>query len=312
MKKRKQEIPQEKKLFSNKQLITISIALAAIIVLGFLLSRFLLQTQEVKFSLKAAIIDQLGEEFHNSDFNDTGIVANILKNAGFNVSYHRSETVNVTFYKGLAKYNYGIIILRSHSATRKGETIVDFFTSEEFRADKYVSERNNGLLTQGYYSWEEPRKFYFAITPKFIENLEGCFPKSIVIAMGCNSLNATCKEMAEAFIKKGAKAYIGWTGLVQPSHTDDKTIDLLEMLLEKNKTIADAVSTILPDYHFLPQSEMDYYPQKVGSLRISDLIGEAKNSSNHQSAFTLFKPVTTVCVYKFAPEIKRRILNPAC
>jgi len=311
MRKRKQKIPQEKKLFSNKQLITISIALAAIIVLGFLLSGFLLQTQEVKFSLKAAIIDQLGEEFHNSDFNDTGIVANILENAGFNVSYHRSETVNVTFYKGLAKYNYGIIILRSHSATRKGETMVDLFTSEEFSEYEHVSEQENGLLTRGYYLWR-PGEFYFAITPEFIENLEGCFPKSVVIAMGCNSLNATCTEMAEAFIKKGAKAYIGWTGLVQPSHTDDETINLLKMLLEKNKTIADAVSTILPDYHFLPKSEMDYHPQEVGSLKISDLIGEAKNSSNHQSAITLFEPVTMVCIRKFAPEIKRRILNLAC
>lgn len=309
MKKRKEKIPQERKLFSNKQLIIISFALVAIIIFGFIISSFLLQTQEVKFSLKAAIIDQLGDEFQNSDFSETGVVASILKNAGFNVSYHRSETVNVNFYKGLARYNYGIIILRSHSATRKGESIVDFFTSEIFNEHRYEDEQNNGLLTIGNYSWE-PEKFYFAITPKFIENLEGCFPKSVVIAMGCNSLNETCTEMAEAFIRKGAKAYIGWTGLVEPSHTDNETIKLLKMLLEENETIADAVYDITPDFHFLPRSEMRYHPQEVSSLKISDLIAEAKSSSNHQSATILFEPILTVCTRQATPETNR-ILNLA-
>jgi len=299
MKKRKEKVLQEKKLFSSKKLIIISFALAVIIVFGFLLSSFLLQTREVKFSLKAAIIDQLGEEVQNYDFNETGVVANILKNAGFNVSYYESKTVNVTFYKGLATYNYGIIILRAHSATREGETIVDFFTSEKFNVYKHVSEQENGLLTKGYYSWRSG-EFYFAITPKFIENLDGCFPKSIVIAMGCNSLNKTCTEMAEAFIKKGAKAYIGWTGLVQASHTDNETIELLRMLLKENKTIKEAVSRISPDWHFYPPvSKLRYYPEWAGGLKISGLIAETKGSSNHQSAVTFFKPMSAVCITSF-------------
>lgn len=296
MKKRKEKIPQEKKLFSNKQLIIISIALISIIVLGFLISSFLLQTQEVKFSLKAAIIDQLGEEVQNSDFNETGVVANILENAGFNVSYHRSETVNVNFYKGLARYNYGVIILRAHSATREGETIVDFFTSEEFNGDKHVSEQNNGWLTKGIYSWKL-EKFYFAITPEFVKNLEGCFPKSIVIAMGCNSLNKTCTEMAAAFIEKGAKAYLGWTGLVQCSHTDNETVKLIRQLLVENKTLSKAVGTL--DYDPLYGSRMNYYPLEASDLKISSLIAEAKSSSNHQSAVTFFKPMSAVCITSF-------------
>jgi len=296
MKKRKQKVPQKKKLFSNKQLIIIAFALAAIIVSGFLLSSFLLPTQEVRFSLKAAIIDQLGEESPNSDFNETGVVANILESAGFSVSYHRSETVNVNFYKGLAKYNYGIIILRSHSATRKGETIVDLFTSEEFSEYEHISEQENGLLTRGYYLWK-PGEFYFAITPKFIENLEGCFPKSIVIAMGCNSLNKTCTEMAAAFIEKGAKAYLGWTGLVQCSHTDNETVKLIRQLLVENKTLSKAVGTL--DYDPLYGSRMDYYPLEASDLKISSLIAETKSSSNHQSAVTFFKPMSAVCITSF-------------
>jgi len=303
MKKRKEKVLQEKKLFSSKKLIIISIALAVIIVFGFLLSSFLLQTREVKFSLKAAIIDQIGRQFPNSDFSETGVVTSILKSAGFNVSYHRSETVTVDFYKGLAKYNYGIIIVRGHSATREGKTIVDFFTSEEFSPYEHVSERDNGWLTKGYYEWE-PEKSYFAIAPKFIEDLEGCFPKSIVVAMGCNSLNETCTEMAEAFIKRGAEAYIGWTGLVQPSHTDNETVRLLKQFLVENRTLNESVDALKRDP--LYGGRMEYYPLEAGNLTISSLITEVKNSS-YQSAIALFEPILNVCVYKVVPKNKRTL-----
>jgi len=184
---------------------------------------------------------------------------------------------------------------------RKDKAIVDFFTSKKFSEHKYEDELNNGLLTKGYYSWK-PGEFYFAITPKFIENLEGCFPKSIVIAMGCNSLNKTCKEMAEAFINKGAKAYIGWTGLVQPSHTDNETIKLLRMFLVKNETLNKAVKTVESDP--LYKSTMDYYPLGAGNLTISSLIAEGKESLNHQTAVTLFEPILIVCVYKATPKTR--------
>jgi len=300
MKRKKEKVPQEKKLFSNKQLI-MAMVLVATIALGFLISAFLLQTREVKFSSKAAIIDQLGKDFPNTEFNET--VASLLENNGFNdVSYHRSESVNVTFYKGLAKYNYGVIILRAHSALRKGETIVDFFTSEEYSENEHVSEQDNGLLTRGYYSWE-PNKFYFAVTPKFIENLEGSFPKSIIIAMGCNSLNETCTEMANAFINKGAKAYIGWTGLVDSSHTDSETIKLLKMLLDENQTITDAVSKVSPDWQHYP-SEMKFYPLSAGNLRISDLMAEAKAIATLQITFYNFEKCFLIYITNVARFIK--------
>jgi len=300
MRKRKEQISQEKKLFSNKQLMIISIILVAIISLGLVLFDVLLQNQEAKFSFKAAIVDQLGKDFQSSEFNETGVVVNILTNAGFNVSYHRSETIDVAFYRGLARYNYGIIILRVHSATREGESIVDFFTSEEFRVDKYVSEQDDGFLTRGYYLWE-PEKSYFAVTPKFVGNLEGCFPKSIIIAMGCNSLNETCTEMAEAFINKGAKAYIGWTGLVQLSHTDNETVRLLSKFLPENETLSGAVNALDRDPSY--GSRMKYYPLEACNLTISELIAEATAPVNFQVTSNIFKPLlmthgTTVINYE--------------
>lgn len=59
------------------------------------------------------------------------------------------------------------------------------------------------------------------------------FKNTVIIAMGCDGLKYT--SMAEAFVQKGAKAYISWTGDVSPSHTDQATTHLLQQLItEKN------------------------------------------------------------------------------
>jgi len=275
--KRNKVQSQKKEFFSNRRIAMLSVALVAIIVLSFLIFRFFVQPSEVKFSFKAAIIDQIGETYPSStasakEFNET--VTNLLRNAGFSVFYYESKSVTVNFYKELAKNNYGLIILRAHSALRQNETLVDFFTSEEFREDAHIDERNCGWLTMGSFSWE-PDKFYFAITPKFIENLEGYFPKSIIIAMGCNSMNKSCTEMAEAFMKKGAKAYIGWTSAVGMSYSDNSTMNFLRYFLAENMTINEAINKC----NKIPDPEGYYgklacYPSAIGSYKLPDFAAD--------------------------------------
>ena len=284
-KKKKEKIREEEKpKFPNKKLIIISAVLTSVIVLGFIISFTLLHSPEVKFSLKAAIIDQLGGSFPNSQFVTN--VANVLKTRGFEVYYYKSEEVNVSFFYQLAKNNYGIIILRAHSALRNDNSTVDLFTSEPFNNNKYVKERKNGLLVEGILNYSQNQEEYFAVTSRFIENLEGTFPKSVVIAMGCWSLKPECKQMAEAFHQKGAMVYIGWTEMVKINHTDVETVKLLRMLLEENKTIEKATEDVVPDRMF--GSKMEYYPTDAGSLRISSLIKEVNASSvNYQASTSL-------------------------
>lgn len=294
MGKKKAAALKEKRRFSNKQLAILSIISVSIIVLGSMLS-FLLLQKPTKFSLNAAIIDQLEEGFKNQECVDN--VTDILTDAGFNVTYHESGKLNVNFFKKLAKYDYGIIILRVHSALRDDNSTVDLFTAEPFDEHVHVQDLNNGLLVKGILNYPQGPKEYFALTSKFIESLEGTFPKSIVIAMGCRSLKPKCEQLAEAFIKKGAEACIGWTDMVDSDHTDDETVKLLRMLLEEDKTIYDAVRSTSPDWRYF--SKMRYYPESAGSLKISSLIAEAKASSNHQSAITFFKPMSVVCITSF-------------
>jgi hypothetical protein len=83
--------------------------------------------------------------------------------------------------------------------------------------------------------------------------------------MGCEGLNNT--EMAEAFVEKGAKTYIGWNGSVSATHTDGATAQLLQHLVIEGETIKQAVANTIkevrPDSGF--NNTLEYYPLEPGN-----------------------------------------------
>jgi len=291
-KKKKVAVKEGQKGFPNKKLLFISVFFALLIIFSAVAYRLFLGSFDVKFPLRAVIVDQVGANYPSSHeemqrFNQT--VSSLLKSVGFDVRYYGSESVTVDLYRRLVGENYGIIILRVHSATREDKTLVDFFTSEKYKPDVYSAELNNGLLTLGNYSWL-PGEYYFAITPKFVEALEGNFPGSIVIAMGCSSLKQECEEMADAFINKGAKVYIGWTDMVSITHSDNSTIRFLQQFLN-SKTINEAINECNkfedPDLYYLrPSAKLSYRlkESKIANYRLSDFIANLVLSGTFHSA----------------------------
>jgi hypothetical protein len=258
-------------------LLAISIILAITIIIGAILYQYIWRNQEaeVKFSLKAAIIDQLSEDENLRNQTFVNEVSAILRKNDFSVDYYNYTKTNVAFFKGLAKANYGIIILRLHSALRMDGSAVDFFTSEPYTTDKYIREQKEGLLVNGTIIYTG--KQYFAFTSKFVEELEGNFPKSIVIAMGCQSLNQTAGQpMARAFCRKGAKVYIGWSSWVSVKHSDEETIKLMSRLLQEDKTIGEAIEDANRDPNY--GAYLKFYPESARDLKVSSLIKEAKTS----------------------------------
>jgi hypothetical protein len=237
-KKAKSSPEQKKTSLGRKRWIVLSGLLVILIVVGVVFSGSFMQP-EAKFPLTAAIIDQLGADFPDPPFISR--VTTALQSQGFNVTYF-NETLNVDFFRTLASSNYGIIILREHSALRSDGSTVDLFTSESYASGNYSTqegqELNDGQLTvaQFYYKQGE----YFALSSQFIDNLQGRFPGSIVVAMGCESLKPGAEQLAQAFVSKGAKAFIGWSDIVMPSDTDTETMSLLTTLLLQNGTIDEA------------------------------------------------------------------------
>lgn len=257
---------EAKKLLLNKKLLAISITLAALIILGAALYQLLWRTSEieVKFPFKAAIIDQLGESFPIQSFKENA--TDLLVNQNFIVVYNDSEEVTVELFKKLPKSNCGLYILRVHSAVRSNTDLIDFFTNDPYQEDKY--EEYNNRLSIGWYQWD-PNKKYFAIGPSFVEIMDGTFPRSIIIAMGCKSLKYT--TMAQAFLNKGAQLYIGWTDDVDAYDSDKITFHLLELLFKYNKTISDAVR----ECNSIPRQypgKLDYFPKEAGDKEISEII----------------------------------------
>ena len=288
----------KKKANLNRRLLVLSIVFSALLISGAIAYKVLLPGQATKFSMKAAIVDQVSENDPNSTFCTT--VTKLLHDAGFSVSYFNWENVTVPFYETLVEGDYGIIIFRVHSAMRVNSSVpaLDLFSSVEYDPNNQTElaqySKYSGLLDAAEYlvplgQAQEPGKYYFAITPDFIERF-GNFPKSIIIAMGCSGLNIT--SMAQAFIDKGATAYVGWTNIVLPNDTDYETAKFLEMFLGKNQTLANSIGFTYPARNYYDPkngitiiSWMESYPvsPSIDNLTISNLITGTKNAKAQSS-----------------------------
>ncbi|MCJ7561097.1 hypothetical protein MUO79_10855 [Candidatus Bathyarchaeota archaeon] len=222
--------------------------------------------------LKAAIVDQLSLTEPNETFTQTA--AAILTQANYTVDYFSGQRVTVDFYRNLPTCGYTLIVLRAHSAlefNKEGvgrvETgRVDLFTCESYSTSRYVQEQLAGRVACVRFLSEGSR--YFGVSSPFIQEcMNGKFANTIMIMMGCNGLTYT--SVAQAFIEKGAKACVSWTGSVSSSHTDQATTQLLKHLVTEGQTISQAVENtarqVGPDE---ANSILKYYPLASGNYAI--------------------------------------------
>ena len=227
---------------------------------------------------QAAIVDHLSFTGQpNQTFIQTA--TNILETAGFTVDYYKGEEVTVDFYRNLPLYGTRLIILRVHSATMRVEgavtPILGLFTSElylgaEDAYEKYREDVENDRLVRAFFEGGDE---YFGIVPEFVEkSMKGEFENTTIIMMGCEGLGyegLTYTDMAEAFIKKGAKVYISWDGPVGVNHTDQATIHLLQSLILEKLIIRKAVEETSPDPAY--NSTLHFYPGGAGSYTITNI-----------------------------------------
>lgn len=207
----------------------------------------------------AAIVDQLSLTQPDPTFAEAG--TSIIEEAGYVVDYYPGEEVTVDFYRNLPAHDYDLIILRVHSGMvteRLAETgqetqreYVSLFTGEPYSPDKYPQEQIGRLGKAEYYEGAPP---LFGIAPDFItRSMRGRFEQTVVILMGCDGLRS--HETAEAFLHKGARAFVSWSGPVSAAHTDAATERLLQHLLIGGLTIGEAITQTMaevgpdPSYH---------------------------------------------------------------
>jgi len=230
------------------------------------------QTVESKNPFKAAIIDQLSLSIPNQTFVDTS--RTILEEAGYTVDYYKGEKVTVDFYRNLATHGYSLIILRVHSALGStNNPPLALFTSEIYTTTKYISEQWNDQVTRVFFNSEiyKDSNYYFGVLPDFIkQRMNGKFDNTVIIMMGCDGItylggNYRYVGMAKAFIERGAKVYISWSGPVLGSYSDEATINLLQNLIKEKQTIRKAIENTMMKIGSDPmyKSVLQFYPREA-------------------------------------------------
>jgi len=194
---------------------------------------------------KAAIVNQLSLTQPNPDFVSSA--RSLLAEAGYLVDYFEGEQVTVDLYRSLPQRDYDMVILRVHagittevdasSGERTETEYVSLFTGEPYTPGKYPDEELNRLGRARYHEGADP---LFGIGPDFVtDSMEGRFNDTLIVMMGCDGLRS--QRTAQAFLDKGAQAFVSWTRPVSASHTDAATERLLERLLIEGQPTSEAV-----------------------------------------------------------------------
>jgi len=249
-----------KKWAKRKNILVIAATSAAILILAVAYMLSLANNIENGNEAQAVLIDQLSMTNPNKPFYWT--TQTLLNQFNMQVWYKEGTFNTVDFFRDLPRYNFKIIILRVHSAVNPETGNLAIFTGEKWSDSSaqwdYLTDIMNGRIAK--VRVEENSTAYFGITQAFIPSMNGDFKGALIIMMGCEGL--TNEKMAKAFIEKGAKAYISWTGPVSSEHTDAATLNLLQHLLVDRKTVGESVTATNyeigrdPDYG----SELVWYP----------------------------------------------------
>lgn len=213
--------------------------------------------------LRAAIIDHLSIVFPNQVFVEE--CSSLLRQAGFDVDYYRGDHTTVELYKNISNYGYDLIVFRVHIAYhyRYKNPSLAMFTSEPYTPQRYVYEQLDNRVGRGWLAPYRKGDPYLVVTDKFVRfSMYGQFKDTLIIMMGCSSLKQNV--LAEAFLEKGAKAYIGWNGPVSAAHTDRATIRFLKHFLIERQTIAKALEQATEEvgYESRYRSKLLLWPTK--------------------------------------------------
>jgi hypothetical protein len=256
--------PKKTKRGLDKRLLY-GIMLVTLVLVALLVAYYLFLHPRTE-GWTAAIVDQLTvvDSLFNQTFNNT--CTSLLTESGYIAKYYPGRDVTVDFYEELPSKGERIVVLRAHSAVREETVYVDLFTSEVYDISKvygpYADLVANKHISRAVFNLP-PYEKYFAVGPTFVSSvMKGSFVDSLIVLMGCSSLNQT--SMAEALVSRGAKVVVGWTGNVTVGDTDSRTLALLDLLLAKSNTIQGAVQKVNQDFP-INNTRLVFYPEEAGS-----------------------------------------------
>lgn len=193
-------------------------------------------TEAVADTVKALVLDGLYVTSPNATFSQS--LRSCLSSAGFKVDVVQGENVTIDVLRNVAGYR--VLILRLHSAVRS-DGFLYLFSGERYSQSRYNVEQLSGSVRKGVtFEGDE----FFAINAVFIGgNKPSGLNGSTIILMGCNGTDSAL--FIQRLLSKGVNTYIGWSGYVDLSHSDQATLTLVNDLYVERMTVKDAVEGVM-------------------------------------------------------------------
>jgi hypothetical protein len=217
----------------------------------------------------AVIVDS----FYSSTPKFTDAATAFLTSKGIHVDVYKDENVTVDLYKQLPAYGYNLIILRVHAGILQTDPTAPtfLFTNEPYNAGSMWEEQLEGQVLGGKIDpGNSSEQSLFTIGPAFVAmSVEGNFNNSVVMLSSCFGLYTD--QLADAFVKKGAKVFIGWDEKVALSQSDEACNLLLKVLIDEKMTVSKAVEKVITEVgeDKTYNSALKYYPKEAGNLVLS-------------------------------------------
>jgi hypothetical protein len=192
------------------------------------------------------------------------------------VDYYPPAQVTVELFRNLPGKNYGLVIIRSHTASSAG-----IITGEPYSQNMYVYEQLTNQLVQGVVP--PSSQTYFAVEAGFVgSEMQGRFPDSTIVLMGCGGLQGK-PQLGEAFIEKGAKFFVGWTDSVTAFQTD-VAVSVLIQQIAGGLTVSEAVGIA------------SHYPDPLYNSRLNYLSWEQVSGQQLNSFLYALTSWSTIAV----------------
>ena len=229
----------------------------------------MVQTDE----LKCVIVDHLYNLQPNPGFIER--VTNEFEKTGFTVDVYRGDEITVDFYRQLPSHGYKLIIFRVHAGLLENEIRMKdkiwLFTNEPYSRMRYYMMQLRDQVASASTSIDGDA--VFAISSKFVTDIMRYnFDNTVIINMGCAAFYSD--DLANAFTRRGASAYLGWDASVGLSYVEEATIALVQKLCTEEMTITQAVSSIMEEIGPDPNNNafLKYYSPENADKTLKQIV----------------------------------------
>ncbi len=200
------------------------------------------------------IIDEIGS---SNGSTIPSALGGIIRSLGMQAEYVSGITIDQL--ASLTSLDYRLIIIRAH-AGRDSIGMEQQYSYWDHSLEQLNDEVGAIRLSSGAVA--------FAVTPKFVTTeMKGTFEhKPIIMIEGCATLEDTA--LAQAFIEKGAAAFVGWNTTVTLNYADTVTGMMLGKLIFQNETLGNSVLHTMREKGPDPSTGavLSYYPPSASSI----------------------------------------------